>query len=289
MDIFLFLAGLIIATVAIILLVIRIFNKKPKKKLLITIAAGFVLFIVGVSIGVSNMTPEEKAEAEAKRIASAQEKKEEKKALEKELAANAEKQEKQKEFDRKKEQEELKEEKQAATDKKEAEEKKKKEQADKEKAIELEKAESKKAQAAEEAELKEKEKQKAEKEAKVAAEAKKTTDENAKKEKQKKERAASKQKANDVVEELVKMGEGAILDIKPTSGDDWIAVNLYVDNSWYLLSEEEKRYTAEQIGPTVESAIIATGATDYCDVYFVDQNGNTVASPKFLGGYKIKK
>lgn len=99
----------------------------------------------------------------------------------------------------------------------------------------------------------------------------------------------AQEKIEPVISELIELGSGLIKDIKPTSGDDWIAVYVFVDNSWYLLSDEEKKYTAETIGPAISNAIVQTGVTDYSDVHFVDENGNAVASPKFWsGGYKIK-
>lgn len=140
-----------------------------------------------------------------------------------------------------------------------------------------------------EKERKQKEEAEAEQKKKIEEE-KKAAEETKKREEQQKREEEKQKKAdklNEVVQELINMGEGSILDIKPTSGDDWIATYVYIDNSWYLLSEEEKKYVVENIGPVVESKIIETGVVDYCDVYFVDQNGNTVASPKMFGGYKI--
>ncbi|WP_153732745.1 hypothetical protein [Sporosarcina obsidiansis] len=135
-----------------------------------------------------------------------------------------------------------------------------------------------------------KEKKKREKEEKKAAEAEKQLIEE---EKNKAKREAAKKEAKEkidkAVSELISMGDGSIKNIRPTSGDDWIAVYVEVDNTWHLFSQEEQKYMAETIGPAVESSIVETGITDYCDVHFIDENGMTVASPKFLGGgYKIK-
>ncbi len=89
MDIFLFLVGLVAILVAIVMLIVRFINKKPKKILLITMGVGFVLMFTGAMIGGANMTPEEKAAVEEKRLAKQEEKEEklEDERLEKEKEA----------------------------------------------------------------------------------------------------------------------------------------------------------------------------------------------------------
>lgn len=125
-----------------------------------------------------------------------------------------------------------------------------------------------------------------------AKKAEKEAIEKEKQEKEKKEREKERQKSlekvEEIVSELIDLGDGSIIDIRPTSGDDWITVYVIVDNSWHLLTEEEQKYIAETIGPAVESGIINSGITSFCDVHFADQNENIVASPKIFGGYKIK-
>ncbi|MEK5068057.1 hypothetical protein [Sporosarcina sp. FSL K6-1508] len=74
MDLFLFITGFVAMLIAFGLLILRVFTKGPKKKLLILLAAGFALFVTGALIGGANMTPEEKAVAEERRLAKAEEK-----------------------------------------------------------------------------------------------------------------------------------------------------------------------------------------------------------------------
>lgn len=94
---------------------------------------------------------------------------------------------------------------------------------------------------------------------------------------------------SEVVQELIEMGEGSIVNIRPTSGDNWIAIYVELDNSVHLFSSEEKRYVVEMMGPYIEAAIVETGVTNETDVNFIDQSGNTIATPKVFGGWEIKE
>lgn len=104
----------------------------------------------------------------------------------------------------------------------------------------------------------------------------------------KKEREEGRAEAEEFAQELIEMGDGAIVDVRPTSANNWIAVYVELDNSVHLLSSEEKRYIVESMGPFIERGIIETGVTDHSDIHFIDQNGNPIASPKVFGGWKMK-
>ena len=60
-----------------------------------------------------------------------------------------------------------------------------------------------------------------------------------------------------------------------------------VPNEFKLYSEEEKQYYADDIGTLLEEDINAH-FDDGAHVYFHYEDGNTMASRKMMGGWKIK-
>lgn len=266
MGLFLSVIGFLLVPLAIVWLIINLFRKKKKLIPSLLIPAGIVLCLTGLWIVGTNATPEELAALEQKKQEKAEAKLEAER-LEKEKEEEVEQKEKELA-----EQERLKNEEQEQKKVELAEKEKEKKKED-----ELKKQQQEKQRTQDEEKEKEriaKEKKEAEEKVEVAAV-----------EKQKNE---NQEKLDAIIVDLVKSSDGAIKSIRPTSGDDWIAVYVTLDNSWYLLSPQEKEYLVNETGPMYSSIITASGVTDYSDVYFIDENGNTVASPKLLGGYKVK-
>lgn len=256
MGLFLTIIGFLMVPVAIAWLIFSFLKKKKKLIPSLSIVAGILICFTGLMIVGANVTPEELARIE-------EDKKAREKAKEEKLeVARLEKEEEAKKL--------------AEEKKKEEEEAKQKELAKKKKEDELRKQKQEKQPADEEVKEKEKvakEEKEAEEKAKVAAAEKEKND--------------NRKKLDAIIVDLVKSSDGAIKSIRPTSGDDWIAVYVTLDNSWYLLSPQEKEYLVNEMGPMYSSIIIATEVTDYSDVYFIDENGNKLASPKMFGGYKM--
>jgi len=93
--------------------------------------------------------------------------------------------------------------------------------------------------------------------------------------------------------EMIKSSNGVILKIQPHFEDnDWSSVAVTVSDAWYYSAEHEKERFAEQVGSAIESVIRSAGAVnkdDYVSVYFYDTYQKELATPKILGGYKIKR
>lgn len=85
---------------------------------------------------------------------------------------------------------------------------------------------------------------------------------------------------------IINNSEGVILDI--TVDDDTI-YTLYVSNSaWYLASEEEKQYSAEEFLKYMKQLHKSLFGTDTIVLSIVAENGKEVAVSKIFGGMKVK-
>jgi len=97
----------------------------------------------------------------------------------------------------------------------------------------------------------------------------------------------------DAIAEIKKLGDGIIVDVEPyIPSEGWSMVKVIVNDSWYYSQEHEKERFAEQVGDTVATIIQNTGQVEpdkHVSVYFYDAYDKELASPKILGGYKIKK
>lgn|GEM_PF-1905129 len=109
--------------------------------------------------------------------------------------------------------------------------------------------------------------------------------------------SAVKQKQNhtfeNAVNELIDKSNGVIVDVSPRHGDgSWKFVNVFISDDWYYSPEHEKERLAEQLGSTIQNIIWNTGKVDETEsvmVYLVDTYSKDLATPKILGGYKIKR
>ena len=97
----------------------------------------------------------------------------------------------------------------------------------------------------------------------------------------------------DAIAEIKKLGDGIIVDVEPyIPSEGWSMVKVIVSDSWYYSQEHEKERFTEQVGDTVATIIQNTGQVEpdkHVSVYFYDAYDKELASPKILGGYKIKK
>ncbi|WP_252503233.1 O-antigen ligase family protein [Sporosarcina sp. Marseille-Q4943] len=92
------------------------------------------------------------------------------------------------------------------------------------------------------------------------------------------------------VAEMLELGDGVILDVRPRVNENWELVDVVVSDSWYYSADYEKERFAESIGAVVEQLITNSGKYDGTPlVYFVDSYGKDVATPKTFGGWKIVK
>lgn len=93
--------------------------------------------------------------------------------------------------------------------------------------------------------------------------------------------------------ELIESSNGVIVNIQPYFDDnDWSSAMVTVDDTWYNSQEHEKERFAETVAETVRTVIINTGKASKdktIPVYFYDTYQKEVASPKVMGGYKIKR
>lgn len=109
--------------------------------------------------------------------------------------------------------------------------------------------------------------------------------------------ATVKEKQNELffgaINELIDSSNGVLLGIQPHFEDnEWNSVAVTVSDSWYNSAEHEKERFAETIGDTVKILVINAGKVvkdANVSVYFYDSYQKELASPKILGGYKIKR
>lgn len=86
----------------------------------------------------------------------------------------------------------------------------------------------------------------------------------------------------EAVNKLIQASNGVILSIdRPYPGSYRVMVS---NSSWYLSSEGEKQYFAEEM-----LRAFTQGETDYVSLRIYDESMNEVASSKMMGGMKIKK
>ncbi|MFF2909781.1 hypothetical protein [Paenibacillus sp. NPDC057934] len=91
--------------------------------------------------------------------------------------------------------------------------------------------------------------------------------------------------------EIYKQADGVILKIKPRD-NSWSQINVTVSDSWYYSRDFQKERFVESYGTLISQAIVnslyvVTGE-DKVYVYFIDEFGKRLASPKLLGGWKIE-
>lgn len=93
--------------------------------------------------------------------------------------------------------------------------------------------------------------------------------------------------------ELINTSNGVIVNIQPHFQDgDWSSVAVTVSDAWYFSQDYEKERFAEQVGGAIQKIVTSAGRVksgDLVSVYFYDAYGKELASPKLLGGYKIKR
>lgn len=93
--------------------------------------------------------------------------------------------------------------------------------------------------------------------------------------------------------ELIDSSDGVIINVQPHfTKDDWSSVAVTISDSWYNSQEHEKERFAETIGDTVEKVVKNTekvSGDKNITVYFYDTYQKELASPKIMGGYKIKR
>lgn len=77
-----------------------------------------------------------------------------------------------------------------------------------------------------------------------------------------------------------------ITSVKKESGSIY---SISVTNSWYLLTEEEKQYLAEELLKSVSEVSDSIYGIKTITLSIYDESHNEVATSKILGGMKIKK
>lgn len=260
MDLLLFITGLVAMVIAIGLLLVSFFTRGPKKKLFILLGIGFIVLITGALIGGANMTPEEIAANEERKLARA-EKKEAKLEAERLEKEELEKEEKAEIKRKKDEQERIKElEKQIKIEESN--------QIEKEKLEKKEKELNEREQALMKREQEEPKKKKDEKEEKVQKNVVKTLED------------ISDEEANTLYSVILSMilgSDGRINDVRPDSNDDWNNTNIYVSNEWHSLSKEEQKTVSDTLGGEIRDTIIDVGLSDEPKINFIDEDGKVVA------------
>src|SRR5690625_2463635 len=84
--------------------------------------------------------------------------------------------------------------------------------------------------------------------------------------------------------------ETGIIDIAENPGGDFDVFNVFVPNEFKLYSDEEKIYYVEEIGPLLEADLTSHFKKEHdVHVYFLYEDGSTMASRKMFGGWKLKK
>lgn len=95
------------------------------------------------------------------------------------------------------------------------------------------------------------------------------------------------------INELIESSNGVIVKIQPYfDAGDWSSAVVTVDDAWYNSQEHEKERFAESVAETVRNVIVNTGKASNdktIPVYFYDTYQKELASPKMMGGYKIKR
>lgn len=93
--------------------------------------------------------------------------------------------------------------------------------------------------------------------------------------------------------ELIDSTDGILMGINPRFEDnEWGAVHVTVSDAWYNSPEHEKERFAETVSDSIKNIIYNSGTMESGEtilVYFFDAYDKELASPKMLGGYKIKR
>src|SRR5690625_3313734 len=85
-------------------------------------------------------------------------------------------------------------------------------------------------------------------------------------------------------------GEAGIIAISENPGSDYDVFNVFVPNEFKLSTDEEKIYYVEEIGPLLEADLTSHFKKEHdVHVYFLYEDGSTMASRKIFGGWKLKK
>lgn len=92
---------------------------------------------------------------------------------------------------------------------------------------------------------------------------------------------------------LVESSNGSIIGARPYLRDeDWSRIAVVVNDDWYYLQDYEKERFAEQIFSIFNTFLRNSGKVTEghnAMVVLIDVNEKELASPKALGGYKIKR
>lgn len=93
------------------------------------------------------------------------------------------------------------------------------------------------------------------------------------------------------LKEIYKQADGAILEIKPRD-NSWSQIDVTVSDSWYSSQDFQKERFVESYGTLIsqvilESVYVITGE-ERVYVYFIDQFGTRLASPRLLESWKIE-
>lgn len=94
------------------------------------------------------------------------------------------------------------------------------------------------------------------------------------------------------LKEIYKQADGVILKIKPRD-TSWSQIDVTISDSWYYSQDFQKERFVESFGVLISQVIVdhifvITGG-DMVSVYFVDEFGTRLASPKLMGGWKIEQ
>ncbi|MEK4850684.1 hypothetical protein NST04_12650 [Paenibacillus sp. FSL H7-0756] len=94
------------------------------------------------------------------------------------------------------------------------------------------------------------------------------------------------------LKEIYKQADGAILKIKPRD-NSWSQIDVTVSDSWYNSQDFQKERFVESYGNLISQVVldykyVITG-DDRVFVYFIDEFGTRLASPKLFEGWKVKE
>lgn len=94
------------------------------------------------------------------------------------------------------------------------------------------------------------------------------------------------------LKEIYKQADGAILEIKPRD-NSWSQIDVTVSDSWYNSQDFQKERFVESYGTLISQTILeykyVIKGDDRVYVYFIDEFGTRLASPKLFEGWKVKE
>lgn len=94
----------------------------------------------------------------------------------------------------------------------------------------------------------------------------------------------------EALKQVVEQADGIILNSKRRD-EDWSSINVTVSDSWYSAQEYQKKRFVERYGTLISDIVLKYMyiiGKDNVFIYFIDEFGTELASPKLFGGYKIK-